>query len=151
MFEKLTQRQKLKRINKDPNAIVLITKIEYDIHTLLKIICLAQFFPIRATKMGYALRIVQLYNKIITMMGPDVYYATLFLQTRAGPPSAEFCRTIAIFPQVDDLRFINPWEAQDEDGLSQTTLQPNTTNLLCPQHTQYNGKLYRCTSSTKRW
>ena len=22
----------------------------------------------------------------------------------------EFCRTVAIFPQVDDLRFINPWE-----------------------------------------
>ena len=72
----------------------------------------------------------------------DVYYATLFLQTRVGPPRAEFCRTVAIFPQVDDLRFINLWEAQDEDGLSQTTLQPNTRNLLCPQHTQYNGKLY---------
>ena len=28
-----------------------------------------------------------------------------------GPPSAEFCRTVANFPQVDDLRFINPWEA----------------------------------------
>ena len=27
-----------------------------------------------------------------------------------GPPSAEFCRTAANFPQVDDLRFINPWE-----------------------------------------
>ena len=26
-----------------------------------------------------------------------------------------------------------------------------TKSLLCPQHTQYNGKLYRCTSSTKRW
>ena len=22
-----------------------------------------------------------------------------------GPPSAEFCRTVANFPQVDDLRF----------------------------------------------
>ena len=62
----------------------------------------------------------------------DVYYTTFFLQTRVGPPSAEFCRTVANFPQMDDLRFINPWEAQDEDGLSQTTLQPNTRNLLCP-------------------
>ena len=25
---------------------------------------------------------------------------------------------------MDDLRFINPWEALDEDGLPQTTLQP---------------------------
>ena len=41
----------------------------------------------------------------------DVYYATVFLYTRVGPPSAEFCRTVAIFPQVDDLRFINLWEA----------------------------------------
>ena len=24
-----------------------------------------------------------------------------------------------------------------------------TKSLLCPQHTQYNGKLYRCTSSAK--
>ena len=28
-----------------------------------------------------------------------------------GPPSAEVCRTVANFSQVDDLRFINPWEA----------------------------------------
>jgi hypothetical protein len=27
-----------------------------------------------------------------------------------GPPSVEFCKTVANFPQVDDLRFINPWE-----------------------------------------
>ena len=27
-----------------------------------------------------------------------------------GPPSAEVCRTVANFPQVHDLRFINPWE-----------------------------------------
>ena len=40
---------------------------------------------------------------------PDLYYATLFLYTRVGPPSAEFCRTVAIFSQVDDLRFISPW------------------------------------------
>ena len=26
-----------------------------------------------------------------------------------------------------------------------------TKSLLCPQHTQYNGKLYRCTSSAKIW
>ena len=28
-----------------------------------------------------------------------------------GPPSAKVCRTVANFPQMDDLRFINPWEA----------------------------------------
>ena len=28
-----------------------------------------------------------------------------------GPPNAEVCRTVANFPQVDDLRFINLWEA----------------------------------------
>ena len=61
------------------------------------------------------------------------------------------CRTVANFLQADDLRFINPWEALDEDGLSETTLQSNTRNLLYPRHTQYNGKLYRCTSSAKRW
>ncbi|KAM3274643.1 hypothetical protein ACQJBY_043590 [Aegilops geniculata] len=32
------------------------------------------------------------------------------VETRVGPPSTLFCRTVAIFPQVDDLRFINPWE-----------------------------------------
>ena len=26
-----------------------------------------------------------------------------------------------------------------------------TKSLLCPQHTQYNGKLYRCTTSAKIW
>ena len=46
----------------------------------------------------------------LSTLSPDVYYATLFLYTRVGPPSAKFCRTVAIFPQVDDLRFINPWE-----------------------------------------
>ena len=35
----------------------------------------------------------------------------LLLVDVVGPPSAEVCRTIANFPQVDDLRFINPWEA----------------------------------------
>jgi hypothetical protein len=40
----------------------------------------------------------------------DVYYATFILVDVVGPPSAEFCRTVANFPQVDDLRFINPWE-----------------------------------------
>ncbi|SPT21052.1 unnamed protein product [Triticum aestivum] len=33
-----------------------------------------------------------------------------FIKTHVGPPSAEFCRTVTNFPQVDDLRFINPWE-----------------------------------------
>ena len=28
-----------------------------------------------------------------------------------GLPRAEVCRTVENFPQVDDLRFINPWEA----------------------------------------
>ena len=35
----------------------------------------------------------------------------LLLVDIVGPPSAEVCRTVANFPQVDDLRFINPWEA----------------------------------------
>ena len=63
MFEKLTVRENWKRINKDPNVqIVLldvrITKIHGDKHTLIKIIHLAKCFPIFATKMGYALRII---------------------------------------------------------------------------------------------
>ena len=35
----------------------------------------------------------------------------LILVDLCWPPSAEFCRTVANFPQVDDLRFINPWDA----------------------------------------
>ena len=36
---------------------------------------------------------------------------------------------------MDDQRFINLWEAQDEDGLSQTTLQPNNKeSLVSPTH-----------------
>ena len=31
----------------------------------------------------------------------------LLLVDVVGPPSAEVCRTVANFPQVDDLRFIN--------------------------------------------
>ena len=63
------------------------------------------------------------------------YYATLLLQTRVGPPSVEFCRIVANFPQVDDLKCINPWGAQDEDGLSQATLQPNNKeSLVSPKH-----------------
>jgi hypothetical protein len=42
--------------------------------------------------------------------GADVYYATFLLVDVVGPARAEFCRTVANFPQVDDLRFINPWE-----------------------------------------
>ena len=34
----------------------------------------------------------------------------LLLVDVVGPPSGEFYRTIAILPQVDGLRFINPWE-----------------------------------------
>ena len=59
----------------------------------------------------------------------------LLLVDVVGPPSAEVCRIVANFPQVDDLRFINPWEAPDEDGLSQTTLQPNNKeSLVSPIH-----------------
>ena len=36
---------------------------------------------------------------------------------------------------MDDLRFINPWEAWDEDGLSQTTLQPNYKESLVSPNT----------------
>ena len=35
----------------------------------------------------------------------------LLLVDVVGPPSAEVCRIIANFPQVDDLCFIDPWEA----------------------------------------
>ena len=36
---------------------------------------------------------------------------------------------------MDDLRFINLWEAWDEDGLSQTTLQSNyKVSLVSPTH-----------------
>ena len=45
-------------------------QIHGDKHTLLKIIHLAKCFPTRATKIGYALRIVYIYLKIRTMMGP---------------------------------------------------------------------------------
>ena len=47
-----------------------IPKIHGDKHTLIKTIHLAKCFPIFATKMGYTLKIVQLYFKIHTMMGP---------------------------------------------------------------------------------
>ena len=75
MFEKLTQRYNRKCINKDPNVhIVLldfrITKVHGDKHTLIKTIHLAKCFSIFATKMGYALRIIQIYFKIYIMMGP---------------------------------------------------------------------------------
>ena len=75
MFEKLTLRYNRKRINKDENVhIVLldvkITKIHGEKHILIKTIHLAKCFPILATKMGYALRIIQIYFKIHIMMGP---------------------------------------------------------------------------------
>ena len=36
---------------------------------------------------------------------------------------------------MDDLRFISLWEAQVEDGLSQTTLQANNKeSLVSPTH-----------------
>ena len=45
------------------------------------------------------------------------------------------CRTVTNLPQVAGLRFINLWEAKDEDGLSQTTLQPNNKeSLVSPTH-----------------
>ena len=33
---------------------------------------------------------------------------------------------------MDDLRFINPWEASDEDSISQATLQPNNKVSCVP-------------------
>ena len=37
--------------------------------------------------------------------------------------------------RINDLRFTNPWEVSDEDGISQTTLQPNNKkSLLSPTH-----------------
>ena len=41
----------------------------------------------------------------------DVYYAKVLPVDSVRPPSAEFCRTGANFSQVDDVRFINSWEA----------------------------------------
>ena len=35
----------------------------------------------------------------------------LLLIDVVGSASAQVCRTVSNFPQVDDLRFINPWEA----------------------------------------
>ena len=35
----------------------------------------------------------------------------LLLVDVVGAASAQVPRTVANFPQVDDLRFINPWEA----------------------------------------
>ena len=81
MFEKLTLRYNQKRINKDPNVhIVLldvrITKIHGNNHTLIKTIHFAKCFPILATKMGYALRIVQIYFKIHIMVGPKFSWSS---------------------------------------------------------------------------
>ena len=75
MFEKLTWGKNWRCIHKDPNRRSLlldskITKIHGDKHTLIKTIHLAKCFPIFATKMGYALRIIQIYFKIYIMMGP---------------------------------------------------------------------------------
>ena len=40
--------------------------------------------------------------------GGSCLLRNLLLVDVVGPPSAEVCRTVANFPQVDDLRFINP-------------------------------------------
>ena len=60
----------------------------------------------------------------------------LLLVDVVGPPSAEICRIVANFPQVDDLRFINLREAYDEDGSLKKPFNQITKSLLCPQHTQ---------------
>jgi hypothetical protein len=67
-----------------------------------------------------------------------------------GPPSAEVCRTVASFPQVDHPRFI---ELREEEVKTIPLKQPcnyDTESLLCPQLTQYTCQMYRCTSSAKR-
>ena len=45
--------------------------------------------------------------------GPGAWclLCNLLLVDVVGPPSAEVCRIVGNFPQVNDLRFINPWEA----------------------------------------
>ena len=47
-------------------------------------------------------------SKIVDML--EVYHLlrNLLLVDVVGPPSAEVCRIVANFPQVDDLSFINP-------------------------------------------
>ncbi|EMS55105.1 hypothetical protein TRIUR3_23553 [Triticum urartu] len=48
------------------------TKIQGDMHTLLKTIRLAQCYVIRVTKMGVGFRIVYLYGKSEAMLGPEM-------------------------------------------------------------------------------
>ena len=45
------------------------------------------------------------------------------------------------------------WTKRDPilGGSGHAHLRAPRKSLLCPQHTQYNGKLYRCTSSARRW
>ena len=43
-------------------------------------------------------------------LAPWCLLRNLLLVDVVRPPSAEVCRTVAIFPQVDDLRFINSRE-----------------------------------------
>ena len=45
-----------------------------------------------------------------TRAPPWCLLRNLLLVDVVGPPSAEVCRIVGNFPQVDDLRFINPWE-----------------------------------------
>ena len=75
----------------------------------------------------------------------------LLLVDVVGPASAQVCRTVANFPQVDDLRFVNHRRCRMKMVSLKQPYNQITKSLLCPQHTQYNGRLYRCTSSAKRW
>ena len=65
-----------------------------------------------------AMNVLQLESRVASVTSyldhlkvADVLLHNLLLVDVVGPPSAEVCRTVANFPQVDDLRFINPWEA----------------------------------------
>jgi hypothetical protein len=49
-------------------------------------------------------------SKVMDTLETDVYYATFILVDLVEPPGAEFCRIAANFPQMDELRFINPCE-----------------------------------------
>ena len=42
--------------------------------------------------------------------GFDTPYLGIIIDV-VGPPSAEVCRKVANFPQVNDLSFTNPWVA----------------------------------------
>ena len=67
---------------------------------------------------GFALFLIVLLRILVVLLAP--YYkvfhdpcsmmstAQLFFVDVVGPASAQVCRTVENFPQVDDLSFINP-------------------------------------------